>query len=73
MRKLAVALVFVFALAFGFGAVSPDSAAAVGGGGGDCYLTCSCAGEPLICCPTTGGGVSCKSSPFHECPQGYNC
>lgn len=69
MRKMALALVFVFALAFGFGAGAPDAATAAG----DCYLTCSCAGEPLVCCPNGSGGVSCKPTSLHECPQVYEC
>lgn len=74
MRKLVVGIVFVFALAFGFGATAPDAATAAGGGiPSGCSISCSCSGQPLICCPTSGGGVSCKPSTIHSCPQDYEC
>ena len=69
MRKLVLVLAIVFAVAFGFGATAPDAAEA----GGDCFFTCSCAGEPLYCCPTSSGEVSCKPALGWECPQGYEC
>ena len=43
------------------------------GGGSGCYYTCDCAGNPLRCCPTIGGGVSCKATNDIQCPQIYNC
>lgn len=75
MRKLFVVLALVFVVAFGFGAVTPDTAEAIGGGGGggSCYFTCDCAGQPLYCCPTQSGGVSCKPTTLFECPQIYEC
>lgn len=74
MRKLFVVLALVFAVAFGFGLATPDAAEAIGGGGGgSCYFTCDCAGQPLLCCPAPGGGVSCQPTDLWNCPQVYNC
>ena len=43
------------------------------GGGLGCYFTCDCAGTPLRCCSTLGGGVSCKVTNVIQCPQIYTC
>lgn len=73
MRKLLVVLALVFAVAFGFGLATPDTAEAIGGGGGDCFFTCDCAGQALLCCPTSSGGVSCKPTSLWNCTQEYEC
>jgi hypothetical protein len=72
MRKLLFVLALVFAVAFGFGTMAPDTAEAAGGSGG-CFFTCSCSGQPLVCCPNQTGGVSCKPTTLWNCPQVYNC
>lgn len=49
-----------------------DDAVPMAGGGG-CYYTCDCAGTPLKCCPSLGGGFACKVTSEWNCPQVYNC
>lgn len=69
MRNPFIVLSFVFAVTFGFGALTQKAS----GPGGSCYFTCSCSGQPLICCPTLSGGVSCKPTDQWNCPQVYEC
>lgn len=72
MRKLLVTALSVFALGVGFGFATGPAAAKGGGGSTGCYYYCTCAGQPMKCCPF-GGTYYCFPTDEFQCTQGYNC
>ena len=72
MRKVVCTLVMLLAVAAAL-TIVPVADAAGGGSGSGCTYRCDCAGNPLKCCPTTGGGTFCFPTDEIGCPQVYNC
>jgi hypothetical protein len=67
MRKLLCTGFLLGVLSLAFGAPSANAVSPVG-----CTYQCTCAGQPLKCCPS-GGVQVCKPTTEIGCTQQYNC
>ena len=68
MRRLLFGLALILVLTLGSAALMQPTEAA-----GSCFFMCGCNGVPLKCCPSLGGGVSCKPTNEIGCPQIADC